>query len=222
MTSLSKKSLTFLKELSANNNRDWFTDNKPRYEAAKDEFKTFMNEVLHDFSDADQIEKLKIFRIYRDVRFSKDKTPYKPFLSASMTREGKYRRGGYYFSFQPDNHFVGGGFWNPESKDLKYIREGILREEDKYRKLIASDNVKEYYGGVQGDAVKTAPRGFDKTHPAIELIRNKQFLLSKTFNDKVALSSEFKDILVDSYKKMMPYFDFISEILVFDENGIER
>lgn len=222
MASLSKKSLTFLKELSNNNNREWFTDNKPRYKEANDEFKGFMNEVLSDFSEYDTIEKLKVFRIYRDVRFSKDKTPYKTFLSASMARDGKFRRGGYYFSFQPGEHFVGGGFWNPESKDLKYIREGIIREEDQYRKLIASDNVSKYFGGVHGDAVKTAPRGFDKDHPALDLIRNKQFLLSKTFDDKTALSSEFKDILVDSFRKMMPYFDFISDILVYDENGIER
>ena len=132
------------------------------------------------------------------------------------------RRGGDFFSFANEESFVGGGFWGPNAQDLKYIRDGIIREEAAYRKLIASKSVKEHFGGLAGEELKTAPRGYEKDHPAVDLIRKKQFLLTKSYDEKTTTSSEFKDILVDSFKNMMPYFDFMSELLVFDENGIER
>ena len=219
---LTKKSLDFLKDLANNNDRNWFNDNKSRFQEAQNEFKLFMEEVREGLGQKDSIEEMKVYRIYRDVRFSKNKAPYKSYLSASMSRAGKHRRGGYYFSFEPGNHFVGGGFWAPEPQDLKYIRDGILREEETYRSLIQSEHITQYFNGVEGDALKTAPKGYDKDHPAIELIRNKQYLLSRTFEDKAVLSAGFKDELVEAFSRMIPYFDFMSEVLVFDENGIER
>ena len=105
---------------------------------------------------------------------------------------------------------------------LKFIRDGILAEAKKYRKILNSKDIKEYFGGLKGDALKTAPKGYDKTHPDIELIRNKQFLLWREFDDKTALSAEFPGLIVDTFKKMLPYFQFITDTLVFDENGVER
>ncbi len=219
---LSKKSLDFLKDLSQNNDRNWFAEHKARYQQAQAEFKAFMSEVHDELNKIDVIEKMKIFRIYRDVRFSKNKAPYKTNFSGGFSREGKMRRGGYFFSFENGESFVGGGFWGPESKDLKYIRDGILREEDAYRSLLASKEIQEHFGGLTGEELKTAPRGFDKNHSAVDLIRKKQFLLTKQYDENVVTSSDFKDILVDSFTKMKPYFDFMTELLVFDENGIER
>lgn len=219
---LSKKSLDFLRDLAKNNDRVWFAENKPRYEVANQEFKVFFEEVHQEVQKWDQIEKMKVFRIYRDVRFSKNKTPYKSNLSGSFTRDGKMRRGGYFFSFGPEQSFIGGGFWGPESKDLKFIRDGIIREEDEYRKIIATDDIKSFFGGITGDELKTSPKGYDKDHQAIDLIRKKQYVLSRPFDDKTVTSKDFVHTLSESFRKMKPYFDFMSEILLFDENGIER
>jgi len=219
---LTKKSLEFLKDLSQNNDRNWFAEHKPRYEEANAEFKAFFAAVHDEVLKWDQIEKMKVFRIYRDVRFSKNKAPYKSNLSGSLTRDGRMRRGGFFFSFSPGESFVGGGFWGPESKDLKFIRDGIIREEESYRKLISSDDIASYFGGISGAELKTSPKGYDKNHQAIDLIRKKQFILTKSFDDKTVTSKDFVHILADSFHKMKSYFDFMSEILVFDENGIER
>lgn len=221
-TQVSKKSLEFLKDLSQNNDREWFAEHKPRYEVALKEFKSFIGDVEKGLQEIDEIEKVKIFRIYRDVRFSKDKSPYKSFFSASFTRSGKHRRGGLYFAVEPHKAMVGGGFWGPESKDLRYIREGILREEEEYRTLVEGKDIKEFFGGIEGDALRTAPKGFDKEHPSIALIRNKQFLLMKDYNPEEVLSADFAQEVVSTCKKMMPYLNFMSELLIFDENGIER
>ena len=219
---LSNSSLQFLKELSANNDREWFAKNKPTYEKANKEFKAFMAEVEEELNAFDSIEKTKVFRIYRDVRFSKNKAPYKINFSGGFTREGKHRRGGFFFGFEPDISTVAGGFWNPESKDLKNIREGILREEDRYRKLIDSNDIKEFFGGIQGDSLKTAPKGFDKNHPSIELVRNKQFLLYKRYTEKEVCAPGFAKTVAKTYQKMIPYFQFMTDQLIFDENGVER
>ncbi len=213
----------WLAELHKNNNRDWFNTNKPRYQDAHAAFKSLVSQLEDGLNDFDEIEKSKVMRIYRDVRFSKDKSPYKDFLAASFMRAGKYRRGGLYFKIHPGgNTMVGGGFWGPDPKDLKYIRTGILAEADRYRDLLNSSDIKEYFGGLRGEALKTAPKGFDKNHPDIDLVRNKQFLLWRNFDDKTSLSDEFPQIVLDAYKKMMPYLQFMTDTLVFDENGVER
>ena len=219
---VSKESLKFLKDLSKNNDRDWFAEHKPRYQTALSEFKDFIADVETGIQEIDEIEKTKVFRVYRDVRFSKDKSPYKSFFSASFTRAGKYRRGGLYLAIEPDKAMVGGGFWGPESKDLKFIREGIIREEEAYRQLIEGEDINEFFGGIEGNALKTAPRGFDKQHPAVDLIRNKQYLLMKHYDADRVVSLDFASTVVSTFRKMLPYFNFMSELLVFDENGIER
>jgi len=221
-TKLTKKSLDFLKDLANNNDRNWFAENKSRYEVAHAEFKAFMAEVNDELMKVDQLEKMKVFRIYRDVRFSKNKAPYKSNFSGSFQRDGKMRRGGYFFSFANGESFVGGGFWGPETKDLKFIRDGIIREESAYRALINSENIKKYFGGLSGAELKTVPRGYDKNHSAVDLIRKKQFILTRSFDDKMVTSADFKHELVESFKNMIPFFDFMTDILVFDENGIER
>ena len=220
---LTKEHLAFLEELGSNNEREWFNANKPRYQDAYAAFKQLVADVHVALDEHDGIEKSKVMRIYRDVRFSKNKAPYKDFLAGSFSRDGKYRRGGFYLKVQPGGGtMIGGGFFGPESKDLKFIRDGILAEATRYRELLASPEVKDYFGGLKGDALKTAPKGYDKADPNIDLIRNKQFLLWKEFDDKVALSKDFPSIIVESYLKMLPYFQFMTDVLVFDTNGVER
>lgn len=214
--------INFLKELHANNDRNWFAENKSRYDAGRARFTELVNRIEEKWSAHDEIERTKIYRIYRDVRFSKDKTPYKTNFSAAFTRAGKYRRGGLYLEIGVERIMLGGGFWGPNSKDLKYIREAIIANEAEYRSILDSDAIRKYFGGLMGDAVKTVPRGFDKECSAIDLIRNKQFLLMKSFDESEVLAPDFADRVVEGYANMLPYFKFMSEALVFDGNGLER
>jgi len=210
----------FLKDLSANNNRDWFNANKPVYQEALDNAKAFVAEVEEGLNATDNIEKSKIFRIYRDVRFSKNKQPYKESFGASFARATAKLRGGYYLHLQPGHTFVGGGFWAPNPADLKRIRDEFALDDKPIRKIVADKTFKKYFGELQGDAVKTAPKGFDKNHPAIDLLRHKQFVISRPFTDKEALGKDFGDEVVATFLAMRPFFDYMSEVLTTDLNGV--
>jgi uncharacterized protein (TIGR02453 family) len=216
-----KAHFTFLKELKENNNRDWFNANKPRYQEAYENLKDFAAALADEMTHHDKIEGHRVYRIYRDIRFSKDKTPYKYNLSGGLTRATNLLRGGYYFHIQPNGgSFVGGGFWGPSSADLKRIRTDIAADPQPLRDIIADPVFIETFGELQGDQVKTAPKGFSRDHPAIDLLRYKQFLISKSFSDKEVLSPDFLEKVNDTFRKMRPFFDYMSEVLTTDANGM--
>ena len=219
METIHKDTLGFLKELKDNNNRDWFNKNKPKYELAKDNVKAFATALMEEMQKHDHIEGLKVFRIYRDVRFSKDKTPYKTNIGCGFTRATAKLRGGLYLNIEPGHTFVGGGFWGPDTKDLKRIRNEFLVNAEPFRKIINAKKFKEYFGELEGDELKTAPKGFDKDHPNIDLIRKKQFLVGREFTQKEALSKDFLKECNNTFKAMRPFFDFMSETLTTNENG---
>ncbi|MCF6298132.1 MAG: DUF2461 domain-containing protein [Flavobacteriaceae bacterium] len=224
MSSISKSTLTFLKTLKKNNNREWFTDNKLLFQAENKQFISFADDILTEMSKYDNIETLtgkkSVFRIYRDVRFSKDKTPYKTHFSGSLKRATKLLRGGYYFHIEPNNSFIGGGFWGPNPKDLLRIRKEIVVDASELRKIIADKNFIATFGELQGDKVKTSPRGFDKNHPDLDLLQFKQYVISKKFSDKEVLSENFHLKIVETFRTMRPFFDYMSAVLTTDENGI--
>ncbi|RMG85071.1 MAG: DUF2461 domain-containing protein [Bacteroidetes bacterium] len=220
MKNITPELLQFLRELSAHNNRDWFNENKPRYQAHLADFKAFGDALLDKMSHHDQIEALKIFRIYRDVRFSKNKAPYKTCFSGSLKRATKWLRGGYYFHIEPEGSFAAGGFWNPNPEDLRRIRTEIAADPEPLRQIIADPVFVQTFGTLQGDEVKTAPRGFSKTHPALDLIRKKQFLVTRKFSDEMVTSPDFLTVLSDTFRNMRPFFDYMSEVLTTDENGV--
>ena len=210
----------FLQHIKQNNNREWFNANKPTYQAAYDNFKTFANS-LHDLMSLhDEIERMRIHRIYRDIRFSKDKTPYKSHLSGGFVRATKWRRGGYYFHIEPGATFVGGGFWGPVSADLKRIRTELAADAEPLRQIIASADFVETFGSLQGDQLKTAPAGYPKDHPNIDLLRYKQFLISRSFTDEEVLSPDFAEKVSATFQHMRPFFDYMSDVLTTDENGV--
>lgn len=219
MQTIKKDTLDFLKNLGNNNNRDWFTENKPKYELAKKDVTVFADALLEELSKHDHIEGKKVFRIYRDIRFSKDKTPYKTNIGCSFTRATEKLRGGMYLNIEPGNTFVGGGFWGPNAKDLKRIRNEFLFNAEPFRKIINSKKFKDYFGTLEGDELKTAPKGFDKEHPNIDLIRKKQFLIGRNFTDKEVMSDNFLKECNLTFKAMRPFFDFMSETLTTNENG---
>ncbi len=212
--------LQFLKDIAQNNNRDWFEKNKLTYQVAVDNMKAFGKAVEAGLKETDSIEKSKLFRIYRDVRFSKNKDPYKDYFGTSFTRATARLRGGYYLHIAPGDSFVGGGFWSPNPADLKRIRDEFALDDKPIRKIIADKTFKKYFGALQGEGVKTAPKGFDKEHPAIDLIRMKQFTVSRKFSDEEILKKNFLAEVKKTFEAMRPYFNYMSEVLTTDLNGV--
>ena len=224
MATLSKSTFDFLLDLKENNNRPWFEEHKHRYKAAHEDVIAFADELLEEMRKHDNLEtvsgKKSLFRIYRDVRFSKDKSPYKTHFSGYFTRATKLLRGGYYFHFEPGRCMVGGGFWNPNKEDLKRIRDEFAQDASEIRQIIADPVFVKTFGELKGDGVKTAPKGFDKTHPDIDLIRMKQFIVSANFTDKEVFSGNYASKIVDTFNAMRPFFDYMSEVLTTDANGV--
>jgi uncharacterized protein (TIGR02453 family) len=221
VTHLDESVFKFLKTLEKNNNRDWFAENKPKYVAANEHFKAFAEGINEGMQIQDNIEKMKVYRIYRDVRFSKNKDPYKNSFSGGFSRATEALRGGYYFHLQPGgNSMVGGGFWQPEASDLKRIREEIAADAAPFRKIINSKSFKEHFGQMGGEQLKSNPRGFDKNHPDIDLLRYKSFVVSKHFTDEEVQAPGFADEILKYFKATRPFFDYMSDVLTTDINGV--
>lgn len=216
---LQAATLKFLKDLEKNNNREWFLAHKPQYEAALANMNEVRDEVIKGLNKKDVIESGKVFRIYRDVRFSKDKAPYKNNFGIHFVRATKQRRGGYYLHIQPGGTFAGGGFWAPEPADLKRIRDEFAFDDKPIRKIISAKSFVQYFGKLDGDELKTAPSGYDRDSPAIDLIRKKQYLLGRNFKDKDVMSPDFIKEVVKTFEAMRPFFDYMSEVLTTDVNG---
>lgn len=220
MSAIEKKTFKFLKDIRKNNHREWFHANKDYYKEANENIKGFLNSIEDEVNKFDVIEKKKLFRIYRDVRFSKDKTPYNSHFSMSLGREGAFRRGGYFMKISPGDSMIGGGFYNPNPKDIKLIRDQIAADDKPMRKLLKSKKFKDNFGELMGNQVKSAPRGFDKEHPAIDLLRYKSMYVFKSFKDSEVTSPKFRSEVVKVYKAIQPFFDYMTEILTHDLDGV--
>ena len=216
---LQKSTLEFLTQLKENNNREWFTENKKRFDSEQKTTKTFFTQILTNLEKIDSIEKMQMHRIYRDIRFSKDKTPYKSHFSVSFDRTKPLLRGGMYLHIENDASFVGGGFWEPNNEDLFRIRKEIELDASDLKEIITDKTFVSYFGTLEGEELKTAPKGFDKTHPDIELIRKKQFVIRRKFSNKEVLSPNFQEEVLATFKAMRPFFDYMSDVLSTDLNG---
>ena len=216
--------LNFLKQIKKHNDRSWFAEHKATYDAAFGELIVFADLVLTELKKHDDIEtptgKKSLFRLYNDVRFSKDKSPYKINLGGAFRRATALRRGGYYFHIQPGNSFVAGGFWGPNAQDLGHIRQHVAADPKPLTGIIKSKPFKKVFGTLQGEQVKTAPRGYTADHPAIELLRYKQFIVRHDFTDEEVLHASFHKKVVQAFQDMRPFLDYMSEILTTDLNGI--
>ena len=219
-TTIPNSCFSFLKDLEKNNNRDWFTEHKPVFKNLEKEVKNFYLEVYKNLQKHDEVDKMKMFRIYRDVRFSKDKTPYKTHFGGSFSRSKPRLRGGYYLHLAPGDSFIATGFWEPHKDDLLRIRKELELDAGSFRKITQKPAFKSVWGELVGDEVKTAPKGFDKTHPDIDLIRKKQFIFTKKFTDAEVLSANFGQEVDKAFKAVRPYFDYMSELLTTDLNGV--
>ena len=220
-TSIPKSVFTFFKKLEKNNNRDWFNENKPEFKAIEKDVKAVYNTIFENLNMHDEIDKLKVFRIYRDVRFSKNKLPYKTHFGGSFHRLKPRLRGGYYLHLQPNNEsFIATGFWEPAKEDLLRIRKEFEMDDSEIRDILADKKFNTVWGNsFVGDEVKTAPRGFDKEHKAIDLIKKKQYIFTKKFTDKAVLDANFLYEVNASFKAIRPFFDYLSDVLTTDLNG---
>jgi uncharacterized protein (TIGR02453 family) len=217
---IEKTTLKFLSDLSKNNNREWFKENKDRYVLANENAKAMKTAIETELNKIDEIEKSKLFRIYRDVRFSKDKTPYNPDIRMSFTRAGAHRRGGYYLNMGPNQIHVAAGFWRPEPSDLKLIRGHIATDAKPLRKILKSKKFVDTFGSLQGEQLKNSPRGFDKDHPDTDLLQYKQFYVNRTLPKGLASDEKLVKEIVKTYKAVRPWFDYMTDILTHDLNGI--
>ena len=223
--SIPKSSMDFLGQLKKHNNRDWFNDNKELFLEEQLHIEKFADALLLELNSHDVIEtptgKKSLHRIYRDIRFSKEKTPYKTNWSGSFKRAGKQRRGGCYFHLETGNSFIAGGFWSPNNDDLKRIRDDFAFDVEPMRKILKSKSFVTTFGSLQGEQLKTTPKGFDANNKAIDLLRYKQFLIIRKFTDKEILDTSFLNEANQTFKNMRPFFDYMSEVLTTDINGIE-
>ena len=220
MSKINPDVLTFYKELENNNTREWFEPQKSRFKGLEAEIKQYAEEIKQGLSETDEIDRAKLFRIYRDVRFSKNKTPFKTHFGISFHRKKPHLRGGYYLHIAPGDSFIATGFWNPDKDDLFRIRKEMEVDAAELREVMADAELQAHWGGLQGDEVKTAPKGFSKEHADIDLIRKKQYLFMKKFTDKEVLSADFQKQILFHFKAIRPFFDYMSNVLTTDLNGV--
>jgi len=211
--------LSFLKDLAQNNNREWFADNKQRYEIAKDNVLAFAGELikeLHVFDKSISLDtdpKKCVMRIYRDIRFRTDKTPYKDNFGIGNLRAGKVHIG-YYVEIKPGNSFGGGGYWMPEAEHLKQVRQEIDYNADDLKKVIDEPQFKKLFGEFRDqEQLKTTPRDYDPANENISLIKLKSFAAIHPFTDAEIMRS-------DSPKKVAEVLAYIYPLNVFLNNAI--
>ena len=212
-----QKTISFLKSIKLNNNRDWFEKHKDKYLEAKEEHEIFIDKIIKGVSkfdkkiSADMKAKDCVFRIYKDVRFSKDKTPYKTNFGASINPGGKKSLvAGYYIHIEPGASFLAGGVYMPEADMLNAIRQEIDYNPDPFFKILNSAAFKKYFKGLDDQGkLKTAPKGFDKEHPHLEILKNKHFLVSYSLSDKQLTDKNLEATIVSGFKAMHPFLEYL-------------
>ena len=219
MQVIPKNTISFLKELKLNNNKVWFNKNKDQFNAIQSDIKIFAQEVKDSLSISDDIEKLKIFRIYRDLRFSKDKTPFKKNIGMAFHRAKPELRGGYYLEISADESFLAVGFWNPNKEDLLRIRKEIEIDGQQFKSIINQKKIKDIWGDMKGEELKTSPKGFNIDHEHIDIIKKKQFIFIKKLKEDDILDNNFQRQLVNYFESIRPFFDYMSEVLTTNLNG---
>ncbi|GAB3203250.1 uncharacterized protein (TIGR02453 family) [Pontibacter aydingkolensis] len=217
---IDKTTLDFLADLTRNNNREWFNENKKRYETARKNYIQFLDEMLEEMAAFEPVAleqkgKDLVFRIYRDVRFSNDKRPYKDHFGAYVAEGGrKSIYPGYYLHLAANNNsFVAGGLWMPPSDYLKAVRQEIDYSLDEFKSIVEAPDFKKRFGSISGEQLKTTPKGYDKENPAIEYLRFKSWNAVMPINDKTVLSAGFMNVVLDAMKALKPFYDFLMEPL---------
>ncbi len=212
---IAQSTFDFLTELKQNNNREWYHANKDRFKDAQQNFIDFVAMLLFRISefDANMIgtePKDCLFRIYRDIRFSKDKTPYKTWFSASMNPGGRKRMGaGYYITVNPEGSYLAGGVWHPDKDTLTAIREYIVAWPNQFESIVNDNGFRQTFGELGGDRLKVAPKGYPKDHPQIEWLKYKDFIVSRSIPNSQFQSDRIFDFAFGGYHQMADFIAFL-------------
>lgn len=217
---LAKSTFDFLSDLKKHNDRAWFQAHKDRFLAAKADFEALVGELIRAIAAFDKsVEHADpakcTFRIFRDTRFGKDKSPYKTNMGAHIgIADNKFQqRAGYYLHLEPGNCFLGGGAYRPDAKWLKALRSAIAEDGKFFRRLISAPAFKKHFGQMSGETLKKAPQGYPPEHPHIDLLKHKDFLAMKPLKDADPLKPAFVKEAAAAYKALVPFERFLNDVL---------
>lgn len=216
---LQKETFQFLKILKDNNNREWFAANKDKYLAANEDFIGFIASLIKEVAKFDPSVSLLeakscVFRIYKDVRFSKDKLPYKTNFGAAISPRGKGNGfANYYFHLAPEGSFLAGGAYMVDPKALKSIRQEISYNGREFLKIIQNKKFREYFT-LDGEKLVNVPRNFDKEDPMGEYLKYKQFVMYHALDEKEVFSENFIAYCTNIFKTMVPFNDFLNTAMM--------
>jgi uncharacterized protein (TIGR02453 family) len=210
--------LNFLRQLAKNNNKAWFDAHRKDYDTAKLQFEALLEDLIMNFGPIEDLFGMSpkdfTFRINRDVRFSADKSPYKLSMSAALGQGGrKSHRLSYYVHLQPGECFLGGGIYMPEGDQLKLIRKQLAEDAREFKKVIAGKDFVKAFGGLSGEKLKTAPKGYPPDHPEIELLKHKQFLAIHNVSERDVTSAQFVPHVIGVFKAMKPFNEYFNRVL---------
>ncbi len=223
---ITKEALQFLTDLIANNNTEWMHANKKRYENYKKEYHNYIASILNEMKPLDEsLELLEVknctFRINRDIRFSKDKSPYKTNMGVWLT-QNKFRKNspGYYIHFEKGNSFIAGGVWCPEADELKKIRKEIVFFYEDLEAIVNDYNFKKEFISItqnESNSLKNAPKGFEPNHPAIEFLKLKSFTASEKIDDELFTNKDFSKVIAQKLIVLKPLNDFLTRALATED-----
>jgi uncharacterized protein (TIGR02453 family) len=212
--------LQFLSQLKHNNNREWLEAHRTAYDASREEFVLFVGNLIKELSQLEPAVSMLepkdcIFRMYRDIRFSKDKTPYKTHFGAYFAEGGKKStKAGYYLHLEPGGKsMLAGGVYMPPPEDLKKIRQEIDYNGEQLRNIINNADFKKYYGAISGEKLKTTPKGYSPEHPEIELLKQKDFIASHYMDDTIVSKANFLHYSIKVWKSLKPFNHFMNAAL---------
>lgn len=215
---MQSSTLQFLRNLEKNNNRDWFNENKTIYQEAQQDVVYFVEKLIEEMANFDEElvkldAKKSLFRIYRDTRFSKDKSPYKTNFGASLGMGKGSQKAGYYLHIEPGKSFLGGGIYMPEPSVLKAIRKEISAFGNEFQSILEKDDFRNYFRGLSvEDKLKNVPQGFEKDDKMAEFLKLKHFIVTHPVSDDLLLSESAPKEIANVYKAMKPLVDFLNAI----------
>jgi uncharacterized protein (TIGR02453 family) len=214
-----KPVLTFLSAVQKNNNRVWFEGHRSLYENAREQFEELIDSLIVGLGSVEDLGGITakdcVMRIYRDIRFSKDKSPYKRSMAAAIRPGGKRSgRLAYYLHLEPPNaSVIAGGLHDPEPAQLVRFREAIDRDPKPFKKVVNNKAFVQTFGALEGERLKTVPKGYDRDHPELDLLRMKGVFAVRHLTDAQVLSPRFSAVVIESFTAMKPFLDYLNSIL---------
>jgi len=216
-----KEGLHFLRSLKRNNNREWFQEHKSIYETqVKEPIENVVSAIAVEFDkfapEMVASPRISVYRIYRDTRFSKDKSPYKTHAAAVFPRAGlsKHEGAGFYFHISPTELLIGGGLYMPLPEDLNAIRNHLAANPEAFLAIVKGKSFRRIFGAVGGEQLARVPAGFRPDHPVADYLRHKQFLAGRTFPPDTATSPQFYKLIMETFRGMLPFVRFLNEPLI--------